>query len=68
MINIKRANIIDALVDKVTLTIRKEKETHPAVRGIFFYFLVPLVSFFIGYKLTALFMCLVSLNFRPVVF
>lgn len=60
VINIRRANFVDTLVDKVTLTLRKEKETHPVVRDIFFYFLVPLVSFFMGYKLTALLMYLIS--------
>ena len=60
VINIKRANFVDALVEKVTLTLRKEKETYPVMRSIFFYFLVPLVSFFMGYKLTALLMYLIS--------
>lgn len=60
VINIKRANFVDSLVDKVTLTLKKEKETHAVMRGIFFYFLVPSVSFFMGYKLTALLMYLIS--------
>ncbi|MDN3514234.1 MAG: ferrous iron transporter B [Candidatus Brocadia sp.] len=60
VINIKRANFVDALVEKVTLTIKKERETHPVIRKIFFYVLVPLATFFIGYKLMTLLMYLIS--------
>ncbi len=60
VINIKRANFVDALVEKVTMTPRKVEESHPATRGIFFYFLVPVVSFFVGYKLMTLLMYLIS--------
>lgn len=60
VINIKRANYVDALVEAVTSSLKKEKETPPVLRKIFFYFLVPAASFFIGYKLMALFMYLIS--------
>lgn len=60
MINIKRANYVDALIEGVVSTLKKEKETHPALRKIFFYFLVPLASFFMGYKLMALVLYLIS--------
>ncbi|GJQ24263.1 hypothetical protein BIY37_05950 [Candidatus Brocadia sapporoensis] len=63
VINIKRANFVDTLVKKVTLNLKKEKETHPITRGIFFYFLVPVASFFMGYKLMALLMYLISSRF-----
>lgn len=60
VINIKRANFVDALVGRVITTCKNEKKTHPFMRGLFFYFLVPLVSFFVGHKLAALLMYLVS--------
>ncbi|OQY97944.1 MAG: hypothetical protein B6D35_13760 [Candidatus Brocadia sp. UTAMX2] len=63
VINIKRANFVDSLVGKVTLTFKKEKETHPVLRKTFFYFLVPLASFFMGYKLSALVMYLIVSQF-----
>lgn len=65
VINIKRANFVNTLVEKVGMTVVREKKTHPFIRAIFFYFLMPLISFFIGYKLTTLLMYLVSFRFQP---
>lgn len=63
VINIKRAHFVDALVKKVFTSANKTKDTYPLLRGVFFYFLVPLASFFIGYKLMALLMNVISLGF-----
>ncbi|MDE2216619.1 MAG: ferrous iron transport protein B [Planctomycetota bacterium] len=60
VISIKRANFVDALVEKVTSTITKESETHPFIRSIFFFCVVPLASFFMGYKLMTLLIYLIS--------
>ncbi|MCF6158514.1 MAG: ferrous iron transporter B [wastewater metagenome] len=64
-INIKRAHFVDALVERVTTTSTKKRESHPFMRGVFFYFLVPAVSFLIGYKLMTLLAFLVSSWFQP---
>ena len=62
VINIKRANFVDMLVQKVTMARTKAGTTRPFVRGVFFYFLVPLATFFIGYKLMVLVMSMISLR------
>ncbi|HHT9116028.1 MAG TPA: FeoB small GTPase domain-containing protein [Candidatus Wunengus californicus] len=59
VINIKRANYVNALVERVCTTISKQGKTHPFIRGVLFYFLVPLAAFFIGYKLATLSMSLI---------
>ena len=65
VINIKRANFVNVLVERVCTTVSKEGKTHPFIRGVLFYFLVPLAAFFIGYKLSTLSMFLVSARLRP---
>ncbi|MGQ3685888.1 MAG: FeoB small GTPase domain-containing protein [Candidatus Loosdrechtia sp.] len=62
-ISIRRANFVDALIKKVSVSGTKRKESHPFVRGVFFCLLVPAVSFFIGYKLTELLLYLISSRF-----
>jgi ferrous iron transport protein B len=62
-INIRRANFVDALIEKVSMTSVKRKGSHPVVRWLFFYLLVPIISFFIGYKLSELVMYLISSRF-----
>lgn len=62
-INIKRSNFVDGLVSRVSTASAKKKETKPVLRSLFFYFLTPIVSFFIGYKLMALVMYLISARF-----
>ena len=59
-INIKRANFVKTLVERVTAISIKERKTHPFLRCLFFYFLAPLAAFFMGYKLMTLLMCLIS--------
>lgn len=65
VINIKRANYVNALIEKVGMTVARERKTHPFIQGVFFYFLMPLASFFIGYKLITLLMYLISFKFQP---
>ena len=36
VINIKRANYVNALVERVCMTVSKQGETHPFIRGVFF--------------------------------
>lgn len=60
VINIKRANFVNGLVEKVSTRCVKEGKSHPFLRGVFFYFLAPLAAFFIGYKLMVLLLYLVS--------
>lgn len=62
VINIKRANFVDALAQKVTMARTKAGTTRPLVKGVFFYFLAPLAAFFIGYKLMVLVMSMISLK------
>ncbi|MDN3511069.1 MAG: ferrous iron transporter B [Candidatus Jettenia sp.] len=64
VINIKRASFVNKLTKKVSIAHIQKKETHPFVRGVFFCFLVPLVSFLVGYKLMALLMYLISAGFQ----
>src|SRR3990172_13340848 len=65
VINIKRANYVNALVERACITVSKEGKTHPFIRGVLFYFLVPLADFFIGYKLATLSMSLISSRLQP---
>jgi len=65
VINIKRANFVNALVERVCTTVSKEGKTHPFIRGVLFYFLVPLAAFFIGYKLATLSMSLIASKLQP---
>lgn len=58
VISIKRASFVDAMVEKVIMTLSKGEKNHPFIRSLFFYFLVPLASFFMGYKLMILLMAL----------
>jgi len=62
VINIKRANFVNAIVEKVTTKISKEKVARPVIRNSFFFFMVPLATFFIGYKLTALLIYLITIK------
>lgn len=65
VINIKRANFVNTLVKRVAVTNIKEGKTHPFIRNVFFYFLVPLASFFMGYKLMTLLTYLISFGLPP---
>ncbi|MBI2472295.1 MAG: 50S ribosome-binding GTPase [Planctomycetes bacterium] len=65
VINIKRANYVNALVERVCTTVLQEGKTLPFIRGVLFYFLVPLAAFFIGYKLATLSMFLISARLQP---
>jgi len=62
-INIKRAHFIDTLVERVFSSVKKTEKTYPFLRNVFFGFLTPSASFFIGYKLIALLMGLLPGKF-----
>jgi len=63
VINIKRSGYIDKLVNKFTTSVSKEGETTLFLRRFFFFFLVPLGAFFMGYKLMGLLMYVISLKY-----
>ncbi|MCF6148807.1 MAG: ferrous iron transporter B [Candidatus Kuenenia sp.] len=62
VISIKRSHFVDSLIEEVTTAVGNKVETRPFTRGIFFFFLVPLAAFFIGYKLISLLMFVISMK------
>ncbi|WP_169702860.1 ferrous iron transporter B [Candidatus Kuenenia stuttgartiensis] len=64
VISIKRSHYVDSLIEKVTTAAGKEAETRPFMRGVFFFFLVPLTTFLIGYKLMSLLMYAITMKLQ----
>lgn len=62
VISIKRSQFVDNLIEKVTTSAGNEREARPFTRGVFFFFLVPLFAFFIGYKLVSLLLFTISMK------
>ncbi|MFQ5863334.1 MAG: FeoB small GTPase domain-containing protein [Candidatus Brocadiales bacterium] len=61
----KRGAFVDKLVQKVVQRPLRRAESNPFLRALFFFFLIPLFSFAVGYKVMDLVQFLFSRQFSP---